>query len=280
MNSYIYYNDKILPAGTPLVSADNRGLRYGDGLFETMRVVKGQIVLETYHFERLFAGLQLLRFQLPVLFTPAHLEAAVLELCRKMKIETAARIRLNIVRGSGGLYDPENHQPNLIIEAWPLDPPRQLNENGLHIDIYDQVHKPVDILANIKSNNYLPYALAAVHAKENRLNDCLLLNTHSRICDATIANVFWVKNGDLFTPPLSEGGIAGVMRRHLIESMAHGPTGVKEDVLTLQTLAQADEVFLTNAIQGIKWVGRYRDSSYTNKVATTVFNSFVQPLWS
>ena len=278
MSGYIHFNGKILPADDPLVTAGNRGLRYGDGLFETMRVVNGRIALHDLHFERLFNGLSVLQFQCSPHFTPDYLAEAVHTLCRKMKIEKGGRVRLNIVRSNGGLYDPGNLHPNVIIEAWPLQVPTGIQENGLVIDVYTLARKHFDVLANIKSNNYLPYVLAALHAKNNQLNDCLLLNTESRICDSTIANVFWVKGGRLFTPPLSEGGVGGVMRRYLIENI-NRQQAIREEPLTPEMLEQADEVFLTNAISGIKWVARFKDKQYGNQLATRLYNEYIKKLW-
>jgi branched-chain amino acid aminotransferase len=276
MDRFIHFNGKILPAEQALIGAGNRGFRYGDGLFETMRVVNGRIALQELHFERLLAGMAVLQFDRPALFNAAYLAEAVLSLCEKMKIAAGARIRLNVFRGNGGLYDPENLQPNIVIEAWPLELPIRLNENGLVIDLYTEARKHPDILANLKTNNYLPYILAALHAKNNRLNDCLLLNTANRICDATIANVFWVKDGKVFTPPLSEGGVAGVMRGWLLQQANRV---VQEAVLTPETLGKADEVFLTNVIQGIRWVRTFGDTVYTNEVAVDLFGEYVKPLW-
>lgn len=278
MSNFIHFNGNIIPAEDPIVSAGSRGLRYGDGLFETMRVVKGRIVLQSLHFERLFNGLTVLQFQCPAFLTPDYLSTAVLALCRTMNIEQGARIRLNMVRGHGGLYDPENHTPNIIIEAWPLAVPATIQEKGLIVDIYSGARKHFDVLANIKSNNYLPYVLAALHASNNQLDDCLLLNTEGRICDATIANVFWVKDGQLVTPPLSEGGVGGVMRRYLIENAA-AQHAIREEPLTPAMLEQADELFLTNAIQGIKWVSRYKDKQYANQLARVLYDEYVKKLW-
>ena len=277
-DNLIHFNGNIIPAEDPIISAGSRGLRYGDGLFETMRVVNGRIVLHHLHFERLFQGLAVLQFQCPPFFTTDYLTTAVLDLCRKMTIEQGARVRLNIVRGQGGLFDPENHTPNLIIEAWPLTVPAGIQEKGLIVDIYSQARKHYDVLANIKSNNYLPCVLAALYASNNQLHECLLLNTEGRICDGTIANIFWVKDGHLFTPPLSEGGIGGVMRRYLIENVA-APHTVREEPLTPAMLEQADEVLLTNAIQGIKWVGRFRNKKYGNQLATMLYDEYVRKLW-
>lgn len=278
MDRSIHFNGKILPAEQALIGAGNRGFRYGDGLFETLRVVNGHIILPELHVERLLAGMTVLQFDIPALFTATYLRETILTLCRKMKIEAGARVRLNVFRGNGGLYDPENHHPNIVIEAWPLELPARLHENGLVIDIYTEARKHPDILANLKTNNYLPYILAALHAQKNRLNDCLLLNSAGRICDATIANVCWVKHGNVFTPPLSEGGVGGVMRKYLLTHVK-GDHALQEALLTPETLAQADEVFLTNAIQGIRWVRAYKDKAYTNTVAARLFEEYIKPLW-
>ena len=124
---------------------------------------------------------------------------------------------------------------------------------------------------------YLPYALAAIHARQHQLQDCLLLNSAGRICDATIANVFWTQNDQLFTPPLSEGGVAGVMRRFLLDNVS-GQHTIREQPLTVDSLLQADGVFLTNAVQGIKWVRQYRNRQYSHTLAVQLFDQYLKNL--
>ncbi|WEK35836.1 MAG: aminotransferase class IV [Candidatus Pseudobacter hemicellulosilyticus] len=281
MGKYLSFNGRILEEQLPLVSASNRGLRYGDGLFETMKLIRGEIRLAPLHFDRLFRGLSLLRFDIPAFFSAESITADILRLCQKNKCTDAARIRLSVFRGNGGLYDAENLLPNLLIQAWPLEEHRMvLNSNGLRMDVYSLARKSCDVFAGLKTNNYLPSIMAALYAKEKRLNDCFLLNTWDRICDASIANVWWVRNGHIFTPPLSEGAVAGVMRQYLLQEAGRPGTGlfITEQPLQPDELEQADEVFLTNAISGIRWVQSYRQKDYGNQLATTLFNQFVQPL--
>ena len=128
-----------------------------------------------------------------------------------------ARIRLMIFRGNGGIFDPEDLNPNFIIESWPLTNSSGLNENGLTVDIFPGAKKSCDSFSNIKSNNYLPYVMAGLFAKKNKLNDCILLNSFDRVCDSAIANVFIIKKNKIYTPPLTEGCVAGVMRRWMLE---------------------------------------------------------------
>lgn len=276
MDQYIYFDGKILPADSPLVSADNRGLRYGDGLFETIKVVNNTILREQLHFERLFQGMELLQFDIPTHCTPASLASQVLQLCKKNKVEKAARVRLAVLRGNGGLYDPEHLHPQIIIQTWALpDNYMQLNENGLVVDVCTGIAKSCDMLSHLKSNNYLPYVMAAFYAKKNRLNDALVLNSHNRICDTTIANIFLVKDGQLITPPLSEGCVAGVMRRYLLTAVAEAGYTITENPVTIEMVQSANEMFLTNALYGIRWVKQCGEKQFSNQLSAELYHQFV-----
>ena len=273
MGDFINYNGEILPSETPIVPAGSRGLRYGDGVFETMKMVDGEIKLETYHFERLFAGLDLMHFRLAPGFTGSFLKDQVRALATKNALQGAVRVRLNVFRKSGGLYDSVDDGPAFVIEAWELPENfLQLNQNGLIVDIYRDVAKSCDRFSSIKSNNYLPYVMAALFAKDKKFDDCFILNTHGRVSDSTIANVFWIEDEVIYTPPLSEGGIAGVMRRHLLETLPRRGYRVLEKVLEVDNLESADELFLTNAIAGIRWVKQFRGREYTTSIAAELYS--------
>src|SRR5688572_15099995 len=203
MKSFINYNGHLLDEQEPVIKASDRSYRYGDGVFETIKVWKNKILLAELHFERLMVSLQTLKINVPKLVTPERLKNEIIELCGRNKCEEDARVRLSVSRGHGGLYDSDDNFQYLI-ECQPLSRiTGRLNENGLIIDVFPHARKSIDIFSNLKSSNYLPYTMAALYAKEKKLNDCLLLNMHERICDATIANIFWVKDKNVFTPPLS-----------------------------------------------------------------------------
>jgi len=114
------------------------------------------------------------------------------------------------------------------------------------------------------------YAMAAQQAKAHKWNDALLLNTKGNIVEGTIANIFWVKDGIIYTPPLTEGCIAGTLRAYLLDVLPTKGYGVQEQPLTNATLLTADEVFLTNAIRGVKWVGTVENKVYRNEVVRTI----------
>lgn len=276
---FLFYDGKFSKTGKPLISPDNRSFRYGDGFFETMKMVNGTIVLEEYHFERLFTSLELMKFQKPVHFTPGYLREYITALVQKNNHQKLARIRLTIFRGEGGLYDTTDHFPHHLIQTWELgSATNTLNENGLILGIFKEARKVCDHFSHIKSNNYLAYSMAALWAKEQKMNDALLLNPYNRIADATIANVFIVKDGVIKTPAISEGCVSGVMRRHLLQSLRKANMPVEETQLEVEDVLQASEIFLTNAIYGIKWVKQLGESGYTNELSSLLHKKMVLPL--
>ena len=277
MSIFFTCNDKIYKEGTSVITPDNHSFRYGGGLFETIKINNGIIQLRDYHFERLFSGMDMLQFEIPKHFTAGYLQNKIAELCKKNQHNSFARVRLIIYRGNGGLYDAEN-VPNYIIQTWNIEDATELNSNGLIIDVYPDAKKSCDKFANIKSNNFLPYVMAALHAKKIKVNDCILLNSFDRIADTTIANIFIIKDNIIYTPPLSEGCVAGVIRRLIIEKLSSKFT-IKEKPFSIDELQNADEVFLTNSIKGIRWVKQFRDSQYSNGTVKKNHELFIKTIY-
>jgi branched-chain amino acid aminotransferase len=273
---FVNFNGKLFPDNEPVLTASNQSYRYGDGLFETLKMVDGEIALFDRHMDRLFAGLQLLQYKIPALFTREQLHAAILALCKKNKCETPGRIRLSVSRGQGGLYDGDN-KLQFLIECWPAgEQVMRLNENGLVLGSYDQIRKSCDAFSGIKSASYLPYVMAAQMARSQHWNDCLVLNPFGRFCDSSIANLFWIKENLICTPPLSEGPVAGVMRAWLLEQLPAAGFAITEKNCTLEELATSDELFLTNAMYGLRWVRSFQDYTYSNTIAQKIYNQLFQ----
>ena len=270
------FNGKIYKEEALIIGADNRGLRYGDGLFETIKMKNGKLILEDEHFARLWKGMQVLQFLIPKHFNPDKLLEEVLLLAKKNEHEKAARIRITVFRGNGGLYDAADHFPNHIIQTWPLPEGNgEWNSNGLVMGVYNEVKKSCDILSNLKNNNYLLYVMAALEAKNKKWNDAVVLNSFRRICDATIANIFLVKDEIIYTPALSEGCVAGVVRAYLIHQLIDTGFTCIEKEITIEELLAADEVFLTNSIYNIRWVQLINDTAFANTVTQKIYAAVV-----
>ena len=269
---YLIFNSKYYKPETAIVTASSRGLRFGDGLFETIKSINGQLQFVDEHLARLWKGLQLLQFNIPKHFTPDSLEEEIQALLQKNKHLKMARIRLTVFRGDGGLYDEMDHKPNYIIQTWALtDEPGSWNSNGLVLGIYADAKKACDILSNLKHNNFLPYAMAALYAKNEKWNDAVLLNTEGRLCDTSIANIFLIKDEVIYTPALQEGCIAGVMRKHIINRLIAGNYKLVEGKLNIDDLLDADEVFLTNSIYNMRWVQSAGQKKYTNSLTQKIY---------
>lgn len=269
-----------MPESDPVLTASNKGYRYGDGLFETMKVVNGKLLLQSYHFERLFSGLLQIKAVMPAFFKPEKLLDEILSLCQKNKCTELARIRLSVYRGTGGIYE-ENNDAGYIIECWPLDAAaNEINVNGLVTGIFPGGRKSADEFSSLKSSSALIYTMAAKYAREHRFNDCLVLNTAGNIADSTIANVFAIKGDSVFTPALSEGCIAGTMRQYLINSLGLAGMQVEEIIVSTSFLADADEIFLTNAVKGIRWVKELEGKIYSCEKTVHIYNRFIKTIFT
>jgi len=276
---YISQNGNLIKDSAFQISPNNRSFRYGDGCFETMKVINGNLQLRDYHFDRLFASLSLLQFEVPKYFTREYLLENILNLVKKNHHQKLARIRLVIYRGNGGLYDPENHFPNCLIQSWELNPANNvLNENGLITDVFMGAKKVGDDYSSIKSNNYLGYAMAALWVKRQKLNDAFLLNAFERVADATIANVFIIKDGIIKTPLLTEGGINGIMRKVLIERVSTIGMQIEETTISVEDLLDADELILSNSIYGIRWVKQFKNKTFNNEKSKLIHKKIIIPI--
>jgi branched-chain amino acid aminotransferase len=276
---FLFLDGHLIRQDKANLSVNNRSFRYGDGCFETIRVVNGQIKLAPLHFERLFTSIDALKFSKPSYMNAEWLEKNILEVVQKNGHQKLARVRVMIFRGDGGLYDPENHFPHHLIQSFKLsEATQELNQNGLTLGIYKAAKKSSDHFSMIKSNNYLPYVMAALWAKENNVNDAILLNHFDNVADTTIANLFIIKDGIIKTPAITEGPVAGVMRRYLIKTLREHNYEVQETIVTVADVLEASEVFLTSAIHGIKWVKQIENSQYNNSLIPVLYKKFIQTL--
>jgi len=263
---FINFNGEIVPGGTKLLSTNNRAFRYGDGLFESMRMMKGQLKFVDMHADRLQRGMKALKIDGYSQTDTWFLKEKAEELASRNKTKHA-RLRLTVYRDAEGLYTPTLNKMGYCLELQPIDEPRYfLNEKGLIMDIFTDVPKPCNYLSNIKTCNSLPYVMAGIFKAQNNLDEVFLLNQNGYLCEAGSSNVFvWYQN-HLYTPALSEGCVEGVMRQVVINIARKNNIPVTEAQINPEILYEADEVFLTNAGRGIQTVMGYGVKRYFNKL--------------
>ena len=267
----INYNGSLISANVPVFAVDNRAFRYGDGLFESIRIIDGAMPLFHLHYPRLVHACEMLKLQLDTKFNATYFKTQIMKIAKAKGLEQNSRARLSIFRTAGGYYLPKSNKAEFIIEIRPLtENGFELNQRGFKIDLYADMEKPVSKLSSFKTCNALIYVLASLYRKEHGLDDCMLINWKSRIIESIDSNIFIVKNGVVHTPPLAEGCVAGVMRDYVLHLLEKLNIEFSETPLSLEEIFTADEMFLTNAIHGLKWVGEYKSKKYEVKMAKTL----------
>lgn len=265
---YVNNNGKISQNEGPTLSAANRGHLYGDGLFESIRVINGKAINVEAHILRMFDGAVALKMTLPEHFTVDYFSKKIDELISLSKIEEGARLRISLDRKSGGTYKPISNEATFFMEIYPMENNCfNLNENGWIVDQYTEMRKHKSKLGNYKTKNALLYVMCSIAAAEKGFDDMLITNPKGGIIEGASSNLFVVSNGVLYTPSLEEGCVGGVMRMTIINLALANNIKVYECAILPQNLLAADELFLTNAIQGVVWVSEYRSKKYRSEMA-------------
>ncbi len=268
MSQYILFNDEFFPADEAVIQASNRAFKFGDGLFESMRMCNGKLQFAEHHADRLRMGMKLLKMEGYSSLDEYFLRQKTVELLKKNRISSGnARFRLTIYRQGAGLYTPQINKIGYLLECSPLELDHyEFNKKGLIIDVYDEIPKPINILSNFKTNNAIVYVMAALFQKKHRLDETLILNQNGFLCESMSSNVFIVYQKNIYTPALSEGCVAGVMRTVVLQLAKIHNLPLIEAQINPEILNQAQEIFVTNATSGIRWVMGYGNKRYFNEV--------------
>lgn len=266
LDTYCIYNGHVISLYEPAISFTNRAFRYGDSLFESIRFTNGKIMFLADHVKRIKLSMTILRMNVPAEFTSANIEYLILNLIEKNNLKKEARIRLTVFRNDGGFYTPDTNDISFLIEAEAIETTGYtLNQKGLWVDIYAEIKKQISKISTLKTGSALMYVMAGITKKSLKLDDCLLVNENGHIIESINSNIFVIKNGTLYTSPITDGCIDGVMRKQILAIAAQNKILVFEQSLTVHTLTDGDEVFLTNAIKGIQWIGQFKNKFYTNQ---------------
>lgn len=270
----INFNGILQDSDTNLLD-QNRGFLYGDGVFETLKIVGGKILFFEDHYFRLMAAMRIVRMEIPMNFTLEYLEEQVLSLVEKNKIEQSARARITVYRNNGGLYLPTNNTVSFLIQTSAIENPvYSISEKEYEVDLYKDFYIPKQLLSTLKTTNKMIHVTGSIYAKENDLDNCILLNDSKNVVEALQGNLFMRMRNTLITPPISEGCLNGIMRKQIL-SLAKKETNleVMEQVISPFDLQKADELFVTNVIRGIQPITKYRKKEFeqdTAKVLNTI----------
>ncbi|MCX4188651.1 aminodeoxychorismate lyase [Methylophaga sp. OBS4] len=251
----------ILINGQPenRINVSDRGLQYGDGLFETIAYRNGELELIEAHLQRLMLGCQ--RLNIP--FTELDLlKAELVMLCAQTAEDSVIKIMLTRGEGGRGYFAAADIKPTRIVAAYPLPVYPQANQSGITVCICKHRLGINPTLAGIKHMNRLEQVLARSEWQDDTATEGLMLDINDKLIEGTMSNLFLVKQGRLFTPELHNCGIEGVMRARVIKIAQTLNISVYQQTLILNDLQQADEVFLTNSLIGIWPVTKVVDETW------------------
>jgi len=251
------------------VLTQNRAFLYGDGVFETLKIINNKILFLEDHYFRLMASMRVVRMEIPMNFTMEYFEEQVLSLVQQKGISASARARITVFRNDGGLYLPQTNEISFLIHATSLDATLYaLNTDSYEVDLYKDFYVTRQLLSSIKTTNKMINVTGSIFAHENGLENCILLNDAKNVVEVLQGNLFMVTGKKLITPPVSEGCLNGVMRKQIL-ALAKKVTDIEvsEEIISPFDLQKADELFLTNVITGIQSISKYRKKEFTSNLA-------------
>lgn len=264
----INFNGILQDSDTNLLE-QNRGFLYGDAVFETLKIVGGKILFFEDHYFRLMAAMRIVRMEIPMNFTLEYLEEQVLSLVKNNNIEQSARARITVYRNDGGFYLPTNTTVSFLIQASAIESRvYSISEKEYEVDLYKDFYITKQLLSTLKTTNKMIHVTGSIYAKENDLDNCILLNDSKNVVEALQGNLFMRMGNTLITPPISEGCLNGIMRKQIL-SLAKKETNfeVVEQIISPFDLQKADELFITNVIKGIQPITKYRKKVFTIETA-------------
>ena len=265
-------NNEIISSSQVKLSITNRAFLYGDGFFETIKIFSSKVFNFSNHYSRIINSAKMLDLDFNV--SVSELEKSVNAIIRKNNIIDGS-IRITIFRDSDGKYFPDDNKSSYYIYTFnDTQDCFFLNSNHpLSLGIYEDNYKPLSALSRIKSLNSLLYVMASKYAKKNDFDDVLLLNSNKNIIESANSNIFLCYGDVIYTPPISDGCVDGSMRR-LIITLLKDKFTLSTKTITYNDVVECEELFLSNAISGVRWVGSFGDKEFVKKdISSYLINS-------
>lgn len=255
----IMLNNKIISADDPCVHFNDRGYTLGHGLFETILVKNGMIPALDHHWQRLVASAPVLDIVLP--FTHHELELMLTTLifdnCLQNKV-AVARVTITHGESERGIFPTVAPQPNVLISVFEYT---NRIDRPYYACIVNTRKNEHAASSRIKSISYLDNILAKKEALSQGCDEAFLLNTASNIADGSVSNIYLVKNQQIFTPLITDGALPGVVRNILLTEF-NSIFQITEKSISPEELMLADEIFLTNALMGVKSVCKVNEHQF------------------
>lgn len=249
--SDVLYNGKIYKSHTWTGGQEARSAHYGDGVFETMVAKEGKILHLDAHFRRLQAALAALYIEAPQGFSPNWLQSRLNILLDAAKPQNFPWLRIKVLcwRATGGLYTPTQKGMEYLVFAKTLK--NRVNKDKDKVLIYRDYRLYPSPVSAFKTIGSLPYVLAGIYKQEQAADDVLLLDTQGHLAEAIASNIFWVKEGQLYTPSLATGCKAGIVRDFIIAWAKQKGIELTEGLFLPEVLAGAEAAFTCN-VAGIE----------------------------
>jgi branched-chain amino acid aminotransferase len=248
--------------------ATNRGFLFGDSVFETVRTLNKKVLFLEDHYFRLMASMRICRMEIPMHFTMEYFESQILNLILHSNAP-ANRVRFSVFRIGDGFYMPTTNDVEFLVTFQPLENEVYFfNEANYEVELFKDAYVTKQLLSTLKTNNKMIQITGSIFAKENGYQNCLLLNDEKNVVEALQGNVFMKMGNQLLTPPISDGCLNGIMRKQVL-ALAQKVEGLQviEKSISPFDLQKADELFITNVIQGIQPITKYRKKTYENGLA-------------
>lgn len=265
----VNYNG-ILVEESGIAIHQNRGFLYGDAVFETIKILDDKVLFLEDHYFRLMASMRIVRMDIPMTFTMEYFEEQILKAVATLNNVSSARARFTVFRQSGGFYLPKTNAVEFIVTGEPLQNGIYSFDNSAYeVELFKDFYVTKQLLSTLKSTNKMVQITGSIFANENGYDNCLLMNDEKNIVEALQSNIFMVLEGELITPPVLDGCLNGIMRKQIL-AIAKKIEGLEvvEKSISPFDLQKADELFLTNVIQGIQPITKYRKKEYQSELAS------------
>ena len=266
MTNYIFLNDNIIPDIDGSVSTGDRGLLYGDGIYETLRSYNGKPFKLSEHLERMRNSASLLRIS----FEHTNIEICewINELIEKNRCQDAY-IRITLSRGAGGgrLQMDNNIDPTTLIQVKALTPyDRNLYDEGMSLVVSDYRRSTSCPISRHKSTNLLKSIFLKEEANKKAAHETIILNTDGHVAECVVSNIFMVSGESIVTPSLDTNILPGITRKMVLDICRDSSIPVSEECFEIDRLVNSDEVFITNSLMEIMPVSKIDDSKIGKSV--------------